>query len=211
MFLRSTTLILTVLLVACAKPGADEIDTALDALREHRYSDAEAALARIDPAGDAEVVTLATFLRGNVAYARCEIATEQAQTPEAEPFAIDVAIGLGEAALDAWQRAAATRRDWPEARRNAERALIKLTELEDLKAKREGRPRREKRPNPRLIANPRETGGAKSEKETTAEAQENALTDTQVAALFEKLDAREREKISVRKSERTTSGVGRDW
>lgn len=101
---------------------------------------------------------LRDFVLGNAAFARCEALEKDLdasgglpQGPQGPlapmtsvktplPEAFDPAIRLAESARDAWIAAARGAEDWPAARRNAERAIVKIEELQ--KKKEEARKRK---------------------------------------------------------------------
>jgi hypothetical protein len=190
------------------------VNRALAALRAGDLRDAEASAERAAARGGPDFEALRDFLRGNAAFARAVLAERQADTPEAEPFAFDIAIRYARGALEAWKLAAASRSDWPEARRNVERANHKIAELERKKEEKVRDPRRERAPGPAPIPEPpSDAGGATTEEEVTTEAQRLALTPEQVARLFERLAEKEREKREIRQAwrrERMADGE-RDW
>lgn len=165
-------------------------------------------------AGDPEVATLAAFLEGNVLYARAENAGRQADTPMAEPFAFDVAISLAKKARDRWAAAAMTREDWPAARRNVERALLLVAELEAKKAARQNRPPPVPEPkiSPKILPPP-PGEGEKTEEEIAAEAAKTELSPEEVRLLYERLAAKEREKAEIRRQRQRekSADVERDW
>ena len=205
---RSKALIVALLLAACG--GEDSAYTrALAALRAGRLDEAESAAA----AGGPEIRVLCEFLRGNVAFARCEMVERQAEEPGAEPFAYDVAIAYGEKALRFWRHAAMSRADWPEARRNAERALLKLEVLQKKKADQDEQRRRESdpQPRPRPKPKPRPRGGDAEADPNRPQLQQ--LSREQVMRLLEKLAEKEREKLALRRSRRKVrmAEVERDW
>lgn len=115
-------------------PAALLFNQALAAYQSQAWSQAESAALAAAARGGAEFQALADFLRGNIFYARCELAERESLGPQAGPSALDVAIALAQSAADAWQRAAMSREDWPQARRNVERALAKLEQLQNKKA-----------------------------------------------------------------------------
>lgn len=205
-------------------------DRSLAALRVGELDAAESAAVRAADR-DPDFAGRRDFLLGNVSFARCELAETQANSPEAEPFAFDVAIRYGEAARDAWGAAAASRNDWPEARRNVERALLKIADLRRQQAARD--PNSKKAPDaptpPRPAPPtppPTPTAGPDAEQppdapgpgaDGTPDAEPGAvvaeLTPEQVRRLFETLAAKEREKLDVRRERRRTQPpeVTRDW
>ena len=163
-------------------------------------------------AEDTDLAGYTEFLRGNVAYARCEIAEAQARTPEAEPFAFDIAIGIGTTARDAWQRAAMSRPDWPEARRNVERALLKLEDLKAQKAAKKNDPRKDSTPRPKILPRPPDESASNPE-DIDADPLKKELSPEKVMALLEKLGEKEREKKDLRRTSRgeRMTDVEKDW
>ena len=189
---------------------------ALSAYRAGDITDAEAAAGRAAEVGDASIATLATFLRGNCRFARCLTAAIQADTPEAEPFAFDVAIRYGEAARDLFASAAASREDWPEARRNLERALIEIDRLARRKAEAEARREPPPAPEPPPVPEPPPPPAPEdqtTEEEIDAAAQMKELSPEKVLGLLEMLAEKEREKLAGRRERLTTAGEGveRGW
>lgn len=187
-------------------------DRALAALAAGEFRIAAASLAAAAARGGPEVAERAGFLLGNVAFESGLLAERQADTPEAEPFAYDVAIAYVEEARDRWAAAAMSRADWPEARRNVERALLELRRLEEKKARKERGEDPRKAPEPPPLPEP---GGPSrtTEEEARPEAILTELSPDQVTALFDRLAAKEREKIEVRRAERRarSEDVEKDW
>jgi hypothetical protein len=170
---------------------------------------AERAVARAGP----RLAAWRDFVLGNVAFQRCEAAQAQAQTIEAEPFAFDAAIALAERARWSWQLAAVSRDDWPQARRNVERAMHKLEELRRQKAAAAAaKARRVAEPVPRPVEPPATAAGTETQ-EGQAEAQTTRLSGEQVLRLFEKLDQKEKEKRRLREARTLLRGseVEKDW
>jgi len=190
-------------------PAERLFNRALAALRAGDLTDAEAAAERAAARGTAEIAALADFLRGNAAFARCRMAERQAATAAAEPFAFDVAITYAQKAGRLWQLAAMTRADWPAARRNVERALLKEEELKRKKADREEQQRRKANPRPR----PKPTPAPDAEQDPAVDPQSKELDPDAVLRLLEKLAEKEKEKRALRRSHREArmTGVERDW
>ncbi len=185
-------------------------DKALSALRAARFSEAESAAGAAAVRGGPEFTGLRDFLLGNVAFARCELAAAQASGPEAEPFAFDVALGQAERARLSWQRAALSRPDWPEARRNVERALLRLEELKQ--AREEARKRSEEQK--KLEQPPEPPAPPPTEEEARAiEAQVAELSPREVQELLARLGAKEKEKLALRRARRNDQPieVEKDW
>jgi len=201
---------------AAGDDASDELrlDRALAALRAGELRDAEATMERVGTTR----APWSDFLRGNIAFARCEQAARQARTPMAEPFAFDVAIRHAGKARAFWERAAMSRDDWPAARRNVERALLMMRDLRREKAareeerKKEPNPEQQPKPDPRPPPPPPEDGKTE-ETEATAGVHETELSPEQVRLLLDRLAEKEREKRAVRKARQKERGaaVEHDW
>lgn len=162
------------------------------------YEQTDAALR----AGDLEKALSASkdtewhdFVRGNVAFAR----SEAAENP-------DFQITLAEDAIAAWRKAAMTR-DWPEARRNVERGLLRLQRLWE---KKRGDPPQPppKPPTPKPGPETGEDGP-----ETEAKLEKGELAQPQVLRLLEILREKEAKKVAERRARlgAPQPGVERDW
>jgi tetratricopeptide (TPR) repeat protein len=194
-------------------PAELSFNRALAALRVGDLSDAEEAAERAGARGGPEIAALSLFLRGNAAFARCEMAERQARTAAAEPFAFDVALTYARKAARLWRTAAATRPDWPEARRNVERALLKLEQLKRQKAEAGERKRRKTDPGPGPRPPRPRPPDPTVEEDPTLQAQTRVLTPDEVARLIERLGEKEREKLALRRThrERQRTGIEKDW
>jgi len=204
---------------------------ALASLRTGELDIAEEACGR---AADADVayVPLRDFVRGNIAFLRCETAAEQARSVEAEPFAFDVAIGHAEKARGAWARAAAARDDWPSARRNAERAWLRIESLRKEKSQAEKRretkkagggppkinlvqqpPQKTDDPGERADPQSADGAGDDSAREPELALAKGELAADQVLGVLETLRAKEDEKLMTRRARRLarSKNVERDW
>jgi hypothetical protein len=185
----------------------------LAALRAGMWREAEAAVGKAASLAGGEFVARRDFVRGNLALARSANAQAQASGPEAEPFAFDVAIAQAEAAVRAWQAAAMSRDDWPEARRNVERALLAVAELQRLKAAAEGKQQSKKEQAPAELPTP-EPVPEQAEPELAApDAQAGDHGADLVARLLERLARKERERRRVRHDAQLTArgATERDW
>lgn len=168
-------------------PAVLAYDRALAALRAGDLRDAEAAVARAEARADGALAPFVHFLRGNVAFAKSELAEVQADTPEAEPFAWDVAIVHAETARRSWRLAVTEREDradWPEARRNVERALLRIADLREKKADAEKRRKRRNDPKPKPRPRPPAPERPAPEQDA-AKARGGELSPEEVAKLFE--------------------------
>jgi len=206
-------------------------DAALAALRAGAADEATAAAKEAAARGDAAVAAFAEFVRGNAAFAKCDVAEAQARLPESEPFAYDVAIRWAAAARDAWIAAARSRDDWPEARRNVERANLRLAELTRAKAdaeaqrKRPGPPKIRPKPlpspgkdgKPAEPQPPQPSSGAQAGKDGKEPGGDEAvlteLSPAEVRRLRERLAEKEREKSALRREqqEKRRAEAEQDW
>lgn len=178
---------------------------ALAALRSGALTEAEVA-ARAAAERDADrFAGFARFVEGSVAFARCDQSMAQASGPEAESFALDIALSQAARARDAWRDAVRTRGDWPEARRNVERALRRIDELERLKRER-ATPPPQQEPDPPPANDP-----VAPDREPDAALDE--LPRERVFELLDLLDAKEREKRGLRAKVRAQrpATAERDW
>jgi len=212
-------LALLLILAGCARSVGDApapllYNRALAAYQKEDWRSAEETAASAAARGDQTVTGHCDFLLGNVAFRRCELAERQASTPEAEPFAFDVAIRACDRAREAWERAAMGRDDWPAARRNVERALSKRDDLTRKKAEAERRRNRPPRPKPKPKPEP---GAGEDRPEPDSPPREEPafeeLARDEVLRLIEKLQRKEEEKRAVRTERRRAEsfGVERDW
>jgi hypothetical protein len=196
------------LLAGAVDPSPELLhDAALAALRVHRHADADAAAARLagtEPAASA-------FLRGHAAWLACERAAAAARLVDAEPGAFETARQKASAAAGHWQDAAAARAPWPEAIRNAERALRR-----DGALRREQEAAARRRPPPKQEPDPPAPPAAKPEQEPLPEPPgmtRTELSPEQVAKVLERLQQKENEKRRSRLAEqRAAAAVGeRGW
>jgi hypothetical protein len=190
-------------------PAERVFNRALAALRAGDLSDAEAAAESAAARGGPAIAALCDFVRGNAAFARCRMAERQANTAAAEPFAFDIAITYARKARRLWQLAAMSRSDWPAARRNVERALLKEKELQRKKADREEQQRKKTDPKPQ----PKPPPAPDAEPDPAVDPQLEELTPEEVLRLLDKLQQKEREKRALRRSHRKArmADVERDW
>jgi hypothetical protein len=204
-------------------------DHALAAVRAGEPAEVDAAADAAAAHGGPEFAALREFLRGNAAYARAETAEFQADLPMAPPDSLDRAIAHATTARDAWTRAAVARGDWPAAQRNVRRAEILIDHLKEKKAA-GGKGDRVAggRPKPKIVAGekppenpdapplpepPRPQRDAPSATKTAADAPVVPLTRAEVLRLLDRLDAKEREKLDLRRARRAEqpADVEKDW
>lgn len=153
----------------------------------------------------------ATFLRGNRAYALSLQAEAESLRPGGDPTAAEAARSLTEDALAAWRMAAATRRDWPEARRNVERALLRLDLLRE-RAKDGGKPRPEPDSQPPPPPPP-VPGRDTNPVEAPTVLETGDLPTADVMKVLDVLKEKEKARRETRRAEREARGGGveRDW
>jgi hypothetical protein len=184
-------------------------DRSLAALRSGRIEEAEIAAEKAAVRGGAAFTALRDFLLGNAAFERCARAEAKATGgTDAAPFALEEAlIHVRHAALF-WQKAAMSRPDWPEARRNVERALLKEREL---KKKTEAIQEARKKIKATKIGQQPE---AKAKKPDLApEPRLDELSPEQIRQLLERLAEKERQKAALRRERQRLkrAEVEKDW
>ena len=189
-------------------------DKALAALGAGELDTAEDAAGRAAALGGAEFAALRDFLAGNAAFLRSVDAERETLKPLPPPSAFDVAIAEAETAGRAWQRAALARADWPAARRNVERALLRSEALRQRKAAAEKD--RQTMPKPRdvLASEAEQPNPPPPQPEPEPDREPPvALSREQLLALFEKVDAKEEQRVALRKElrEKQRARVERDW
>ena len=189
---------------------------ALSAVRVGELAVAEAAAERAAARGGPAFAALRDFLIGNIAFQRALTAELQATGPEAEPFAFDGAIAFAKKALRSWQRAAVRKEDWPRARRNVERALRKLSELQRKKDEAAGKkPKKERDPQAEEQPEDPTDPSQRIEEEVLVEPlpAPPRLSARQLQELLDLLATKEKEKRAVRSARQRTPGVRveKDW
>src|SRR6185295_18687607 len=111
-----------------------------------------------------------------------------------------------ETARDAWARAAVTRDEWPEARRNVERSLIAIERLKAKKKARAEQPKKNAEQNkPQPLPQPKVA--PKDPKDAPADLTIAELPAEEVRRLFDVLAAKEKEKRDVRRARRDEKGA----
>lgn len=191
-----------------------------------RAETAAAAAEGARPAG--ETAAAVRFLRGSIAWARSEAAELRSRGPRATPMDHAAAVASAEDALVHWQRAAmAGEEDRPAARRNAERALLRLAALREKRRDGTGGP-----PPPPPPEDPLRTDDGKPAPDTPDapevdqpedvpgdpgdEAKPEGpaeLAPAAVSALAERLATKEKEKWDLRRRVRRERAdpAERDW
>ena len=191
------------LLAAAALSGCGDGEAArlhheaVVALDAGRWSEAARLADSAAKAGGPEFAGLRAFVHGNVAFARSQEAEADAATLAAEN------------AVASWRVAAASRGDWPQARRNVERGLLHLERL-----RREAARKSPGAPPPGIPPPaPPPPGPGGVEPAAPAEAAATPLPPEKVLALLEVLRAKEKEKTALRRARRSAAGgePERDW
>jgi hypothetical protein len=206
------SLLLAAALAACG--GGDGAraahDEAVAALRAGDLPRADAAVRRLAAAGDGAAAAHAAFLRGNVAFAHSEAAEAEAARPGGERTAAEAARVLAEDALAAWRAAAVSRADWPAARRNVERALLRIARLRERSPDRTGKP---PPPNDRPPPPPPPAPDPEAAPREAAPLVTTDLPEGSVLGLLETLRQKDRERRSARRAEREARARAgeRDW
>jgi hypothetical protein len=204
------------LLAACgaAEPTAAErgYAEALRALREGRPRDAAAAAEEAAREDAAAFAPRRDFVRGNVAFAASEAAEAEAEKPDAPPDALEVALAHAEDAVAHWGRAASSRDDWPSARRNLERGLLRLAALRAKQRSRSAKPP-EERPPPPEATPPTPERRERDKDPATVDLETKELRPEDVARLWQVLAQKEREKRAARRAARAAdpAAAERDW
>lgn len=160
---------------------------------------AEAAAERAAELGDTRYGPIRAFLRGNASFARSMALNDEVNRPDADPRARAGALAFAEDALAYWRAAAASRSDWPGARRNVERALLRIDMLRE-----KGKQKRKKQPPPSEEDKPQP-------QEAKLETRE--LPPGQVMGLLDLLRKKVELKRRAREAQRrqTSARVERDW
>ena len=156
--------------------------------------------------GDEDTVwraALVAFERGSEAFSASVALEAEARRPGSDPEAWKGAVKLAEDALAYWQWAAATRAEWPQARRNVERALLRMARLRE-RAGRKVPPK----DRPAGDETPKDEPPLPPAKPESAD-----LPPGKVLGLFDVLRARERAKQRMRRAQRgiRSADVERDW
>ena len=208
--------------------------SAFEALKAGRFEDAEKTATEAAREGGTDFEARRDFLRGAAAFAKSELAEEMSKRPDAEPTALEFAIARAEDALAAWRTAASSREDWPEARRNVERALLRLARLRAEKASKDpknadkppepGDPKAPPLPKPGITPPPpppalppspppADGTGMDPAPKPSPVAEKPDLSPAEVLRLLEVLRAKDEEKVVKRRAERRvrSSDVEKDW
>lgn len=146
---------------------------------------------------------LRAFAQGHEAFAASLELETEARRPGGDPEAWKAAVKSAEDALAYWQWAAATRSDWPPARRNVERALLRMARLRE-------------RAGPKTPPKDEPKGDEETKDDPPlppARPEVADLPPAKVLGLFDLLRDRERDKQRMRRAQRRvrSAEVERDW
>lgn len=202
-------------------PASLAHDRALAALRAGALDDVMPSIERAILRGGPEFEPLRTFLAGNVAFERCLSALAMARLPEAGPDAFALAEVEARKAFAAWSEAAARRGGWPEAARNAERALRRLEALRE-EAEKARKAAKKERAAPEAKPTPPEPGEEAVGEEEPLPGPEEAppldlilhdLPAHELSRLLERLATKDKEKKDARRTAQSGRPAlgGRDW
>ena len=186
---------------------------ALAALQTGQFRLLEYTVEKAAARGGTEFAELRDFMLGSSAFARCETATAEATLADPDPTALSRATTDCQIALEFWRKAAARRDDWPEARRNVERALRQLEKLQQMLAEAEERAKKEQAPtDPEEEADPQDEDPDKDEEVPDAQQEPGQLSRDDLLQVLNRLAQTELEKRSLRRArQRIRTDVERDW
>jgi len=179
---------------------------------------ADKALVRAGPLQGVRFEDLRVFLFANVAVRRSMRAEAEAELIDADPTAFTRAILHVDEAVELWKTLVVGRdqEEWPAARRNLERALKRRADLEARREEAEARQNRKKEQELQEIPEeePEDPEARPEEQEEKARPQLLAeLSQQELARLFEKLEALEKEKRELRRERQRARSrdVEKDW
>jgi hypothetical protein len=208
---RAALVALLLLAAACGGEQAPDLDReAFEHLARGELVEAEIAAEKAAVDGGPAWEARRDFLLGNAAWARSAKEELAAMGPRGAS-AISVAIRHAEQARASWKAAAARRDDWPEARRNVERARLRVEELMRKKAELEPESRPTPKPVPRgdrpQPSQPQLLPGMRVEPELTE------LPADEVTKLLDRLEEKDKDKLKVRRARQAHAslGVEKDW
>jgi len=176
-------------------PAELRANLAMAALRVQRTQDAEAAARPLLESAVIDDRAWGEFLLASAAFQRGERAAAAARLPDAEPMAWETAVRSVAGSVQGWCRAAELRAGWPEALRNAERAVRALAALERERAAQA--PREQKRTEP-VPPEPPPQPAQPSTEEVQPDLVQATLPEAELARLRQRLQQKQREKRGAR-------------
>jgi hypothetical protein len=190
---------------------------AVAALRAGDLVKAEIGAEKAVALGGANFAPERDFLLGCGAFRRCEREEIKIYGPQGGSPAIVAALAHAIDARAFFESAAAGRQDWPEARRNVERAIEKVAILRKMKeeadAKAQSRPQPQQKPDASNDTGaPKERGEDRRPTPRTEPIAKDLPAD-QITRVLDRLAEKEKEKLKVRRAERGAqrSQVEKDW
>jgi len=191
-------------------PAALRVNLAMAALRVQRTQDAEAAARPLLESAVIDDRAWGEFLGALASFQRGERAAAAARLPDAEPMAWETAVRSAAAAVQGWCRAAELRPGWPEALRNAERAVRRLAALQRERAA--AAPATPKRTEP-VPPEPPPQAAQPSTEEVQPDLVQATLSQAELERLRQRLRQKDREKRSARllQPRRALVAGERDW
>jgi tetratricopeptide (TPR) repeat protein len=188
-------------------------DLAVAALQAGDLDEALEAAGRAAARGGPPFEAYQDFVRASVSFARSIEAETAAAAPGADTSLLERAAAHAEDALARWRLAAASRSDWPEARRNVERALLRIERLRERRREGGASPTAPPPPRPPPPAPPPPVPTEATPKEDGVTVERGLLPAEEVRRLFDLLLEKERAKQAVRREARTVppAGGGKDW
>lgn len=192
------------------------LNQAFAALRCREMEQAEWAAEKAAARGGPAWYRLRDFVHGNAHWLRCLESEAETTLIDPDPSSFDRALEHAGNALTAWRRAALGDQDWPGARRNVERAL---RIIEDLEARREeALKKRSGQDQPPPPPPPETTDDPESEESEEADQPEQQASLTPLSAaelerLLQRLAIKDMEKRELRRERRQlrSQGVEKDW
>jgi hypothetical protein len=193
----------------------DSYAAALESLAAGRPAEALRAADRVAASEDADLAAFGDFLAGNASFALSEEAERESSRPGADPTLADRSLAHAEDALSRWRRAILARGDWPEARRNAERALLRLERLreraQESRTRRIGIPRPGESPEAPTPPEPTTPRVEEPAADGAPSVETREIAAEQVARILEVLRKKEQEKRELRRRRATDAGSTEDW
>ena len=171
---------------------------------------------------DASLAAHRTFLRGNASFALSEAAEARAEAPGGDVRDHEASLAHAEDALAAWRTAAVSRSYWPAARRNVERALLRLERLRTESARKDRTPKPpepggddppDAPPDPKVPPPPPRVPADAPSDDRPSDVESGDLAAAEVLRVFETLAEKERAKQALRRTRvmAPTTGVEKDW
>jgi tetratricopeptide (TPR) repeat protein len=195
-------------------PAVLHINAALVALAQGDVAIAhqQAELAR--PKAGAALAPACDFVMAHVAFEQAKAGLRILRGPEAGPADFDRVLGLASVAREFWRRSAIERSDWPQARRNAERAHLLFEALQNRRDELAGERKTLEIPKVRILPGQGEGKQPKPQKQKTDEERSDdplRKAPESVQAVLDQLREREQRRRQRRQEARDRQTGERDW